>query len=148
VRAIRAGSTVNIQLEDGSLAQAKVRAIVPVGDSRSQSFETLIDAPQTPLLLAVGHSVRVELPLESPKLALAVPRDAVVIRSEGMAVFKIRNGEKDSKTVERVPVKTTVAEGDWVAVEGALSAEDAVVVRGAETLHHGDSVHILPKRRA
>lgn len=146
VRAIQPGSSVNVRLADDSVVSARVRAIVPVGDSRSQSFETLIDAPQSLSALAVGHTVRVELPLESPKLALAVPRDAVVIRSEGMAVFRIKSGEKDSKTVERIPVKTTLAEGLWVAIEGALKADDAVVVRGAETLHHGDSVQIIAKR--
>lgn len=146
VRAIHAGSSVNVRLADDSVVTAKVRAIVPVGDSRTQSFEALIDAPQTPSPLAVGHTVRVELPLESPKLALAVPRDAVVIRSEGMAVFKVKTGEKDSKTVERIPVKTTLAEGSWVGIEGALTADDAVVVRGAETLHHGDTVQIVTRR--
>jgi RND family efflux transporter MFP subunit len=148
VRAIRAGSEVNVQLVDGRVLPAKVRAIVPVGDSRSQSFEALIDAPQTPVPLAVGHSVRVELPLESPRLALAVPRDAVVIRSEGMAVFKVTTGDQDRKTVERVQVKTTMAEGAWVAVEGALKADDAVVVRGAETLHDGDTVQVIGGRKA
>lgn len=147
VRAIQAGSNVNVLFADGQSAQARVRAIVPVGDNRSQSFEALIDVPPASGL-AVGHSVRVELPLESPRLALAVPRDAVVIRSEGMAVFRIKVDAQALKTVERVPVKTTLAEGAWVAIEGAVSADDAVVVRGAETLHHGDSVQIVTRRRA
>jgi RND family efflux transporter MFP subunit len=146
VRAIRAGSEVRVQTVDGRVLPARVRAIVPVGDSRSQSFEALIDVPQTPVPLAVGHSVRVELPLESPRLALAVPRDAVVIRADGLTVFRIRTDGQDRKTVERVRVTTTLADGAWVAVEGALSAEDAVVVRGAETLHDGDHVRTLGVR--
>lgn len=142
VRAIQPGSVVNVQVGGGDFAQARIRAIVPVGDPRSQSFETLIDAPQTATPLAVGHSVRVELPLESPKLALAVPRDAIVIRTEGMSVYRV----KDGQTVERVPVKTTIAEGKWVAVEGALAADDAVVVRGAESLQHGAPVKVIRNR--
>jgi RND family efflux transporter MFP subunit len=145
VRAIQPGSTVNVRLADDTIVQAQVRAIVPVGDARTQSFETRIDAPQTTPPLAVGNTVRVELPLESPKLALAVPRDAVVIRSEGMAVFRVKNGAKDGKTVERIPVKTTIASGEWVAVEGALSADDTIVVRGAEALHNGDPVTVIGK---
>jgi RND family efflux transporter MFP subunit len=139
VRAIQSGSVVNIRLADDTIAQATVRAIVPVGDARTQSFETLIDVPQTDPPLAVGHTVRVELPLESPKLALAVPRDAVVIRSDGMAVYRV----KDGKSVERIAVKTTIAEGNWVAVEGELAADDAIVVRGAESLHNGDAVTVI-----
>jgi RND family efflux transporter MFP subunit len=143
VRAIRPGSSVKVR-NSGSESVAQVRAIVPVGDARSQSFEALIDAPQMPLALAVGHSVQVELPLEAPREALAVPRDALVIRAEGTAVYRV----KDGKTAERVPVKTGVAEGDWVAVEGALSVADPVVVRGAETLHDGDTVNVIGKRKA
>ncbi|MFP5306807.1 MAG: efflux RND transporter periplasmic adaptor subunit [Gammaproteobacteria bacterium] len=141
VRAIRPGSAVSVRYAGGE-AQARVRAIVPVGDARSQSFETLIDVPELPAALAVGHSVQVELPLEAPRQALAVPRDALVIRSEGTAVYRI----KDGKTAERVPVKTGIADGDWVAVEGELSASDPVVVRGAETLHHGDPVTVIGNR--
>lgn len=143
VRAIRPGSVVRVR-NAGAESVAQVRAIVPVGDARSQSFEALIDAPQMPAPLAVGHSVHVELPLQAPRQALAVPRDALVIRSDGTAVYRL----KDGKTVERVPVKTGVAEGDWVAVEGALSEADPVVVRGAETLHDGDTVHVVERRSA
>ncbi|HUP91228.1 MAG TPA: efflux RND transporter periplasmic adaptor subunit [Solimonas sp.] len=143
VRAIQAGSTVQVRMADDSTALARVRAIVPVGDARTQSFETLIDAPALSPPLAVGNSVRVELPLESPKLALAVPRDALVIRTDGMSVYRVKLDADQKRTVERVPVKTTIAEGSWVAVEGALAADDAVVVRGAESLHHGDAVQIV-----
>jgi RND family efflux transporter MFP subunit len=143
VRAIRPGSAVRVR-NAGVESVAQVRVIVPVGDARSQSFEALIDAPQMPLPLAVGHSVQVELPLQAPQQALAVPRDALVIRSDGTAVYRIRDG----KTAERVPVKTGVAEGDWVAVEGELSEADPVVIRGAETLHDGDVVNIVGKRQA
>lgn len=140
VRAIAPGSIVAVQLGDEQTVDAQVRAIVPVGDARTQSFETLIDAPQMNPPLAVGRSVRVELPLEAVREALAVPRDAVVIRTDGMAVYKM---QKDGKSVVRVPVKTGVAEGTWVAVEGALAPNDDVVVRGAESLHDGDPVTVI-----
>lgn len=145
VRAIAPGSSVNLVLDDGSRAPARVRALIPVGDARSQSFETLIDVPHTELPLSVGHSVRVELPLESPRLALVVPRDALVIRADGMSVYKVKK-DKDAATAVRVAVKTSSAEGGWVAVEGALLAEDSIVVRGAETLHDGDPVQIIVRK--
>ncbi len=142
VRAIRAGTAVTVRHRSDE-ALALVRAIVPVGDARSQSFEALIDAPQMPLPLAVGHSVQIELPLQAPRAALAVPRDALVIRAEGTAVYRV----KDGKTAERITVKIGIAEGDWVAVEGALSVADPVVVRGAETLHDGDIVTVIGTRK-
>ncbi len=141
VRAIRAGSTVTVRAGDQH-ANALVRAIVPVGDARTQSFEALIDAPAMVSELAVGHSVQVDLPLSAAREALAVPRDALVIRTDGTSVYRIKNG-----TAQKVSVTTGVADGDWVAVEGALAARDAVVVRGAETLHHGDAVTIIGERK-
>jgi RND family efflux transporter MFP subunit len=138
VRAIEPGSSVQVRLDDNRVVAGKVRAIVPVGDTKSQSFETLIDLPQAEAELAVGRTLQVVLPLAAVQQVLAVPRDAVVIRSDGLAVYVVR---KDK--VERVPVKTGSADGDWVAVQGALVAHDAVVVRGAETLHDGDAVKII-----
>jgi RND family efflux transporter MFP subunit len=142
VRAIEPGSTVQVRLDDTRVVPGKVRAIVPVGDARSQSFETLIDLPQAEAELAVGRTLQVVLPLAAVQQVLAVPRDAVVIRSDGLAVYVVR---KDK--AERVPVKTGSADGEWVAVQGALTAQDAVVVRGAETLHDGDSVKVIGERK-
>jgi len=138
VRAIKPGSQVHVQLDDGRNVAGKVRAIVPVGDARSQSFETLIDLPPAEAELAVGRTLQVLLPLAATQRVLAVPRDALVIRSEGLAVYVVRDGK-----VARVPVTTGAADGDWVAVQGTLAAQDAVVVRGAETLHDGDPVNVI-----
>lgn len=142
VRAIEPGSTVQVRLDDTRVVPAKVRAIVPVGDARSQSFEMLVDLPQAEAELAVGRTLQVVLPLAAVQQVLAVPRDAVVIRSDGLAVYVVR---KDK--VERVPVKTGSADGEWVAVQGALAAQDSVVVRGAETLHDGDPVKVIGERK-
>jgi RND family efflux transporter MFP subunit len=138
VRAIAAGDSVEV-LSGGETAKARIRQIVPVGDARSQSFEALIDAPFMDPPLSVGSSVRVELPLQAPQQALAVPRDAVVIRAEGLSVYKV-DAEKKAR---RVPVKTGIAQGQWVEVDGALMANDAVVVRGAESLRDGDPVLVV-----
>ncbi len=145
VSAISAGSEVRLRLGDGKATPAKVRAVVPVGDARSQSFEALIDVPDVTPAIAVGRSVQVEVPLGTPQQALAVPRDAVVIRQDGMAVFRIA---ADGKTVARVPVVTGVAEGEWVVVEGGLKVGEQVIVRGAESLRDGDAVQIVRTRDA
>jgi RND family efflux transporter MFP subunit len=145
VRAIKAGSSVQVVLANNRHVEAQVRAIVPVGDARSQSFETLIDLPDGADVRkewTVGRTLQVMLPLESPHESLAVPRDAVVIRTEGLSVYVVRDGK-----AERVPVTTGSAEGDWVAVEGTLKPQESVVVRGAETLHDGDPVKVIGERQ-
>ena len=136
----------------GATSEGRIRAVVPVGDARSQSFEALVDVaslkPQPP----VGETLRVELPLEASRNALVVPRDAVVIRAEGSAVFRLKDGAPDKGVVrrvaERVPVRVGVADGAYVAVEGALGPDDDVVVRGAETLADGAVVRVVDLRSA
>jgi hypothetical protein len=75
VRAVRAGDVVNVTAE-GHPFTAKVRAIVPAGDARSQSFEVLVSAPAVDGLLAPGNTVDVELPLGTPSQQIAVPRSS------------------------------------------------------------------------
>lgn len=148
VRAINAGTEVRVLAAGGQASAGKVRAVVPVGDARSQSFEALVDVaslvPQPP----VGETLRVELPLQAARNALVVPRDAVVIRAEGSAVFRLKDGPEKSRVAERVPVRLGVADGGYVAVEGALGPDDEVVVRGAETLADGAPVKVVDLRSA
>lgn len=142
VRAIRTGDRVKVR-SDGAEGTAKVRGIVPAGDPRSQSFEVLVDVPTlNGARLSSGSVVDVELPLGEPQSLLAVPRDALIIRAEGLTVFRVG---PDSK-VERVAVTTGVADGEWVAIEGQLLASDTVVVRGGENLHDGALVKIVGTR--
>lgn len=152
VRAISAGTLVKVLSASGKLSEGRVRAVVPVGDARSQSFEALVDVASLNPVPPVGETLRVELPLEAARNALVVPRDAVVIRANGTAVFRLKDGPRVNgamtRIAERVPVRTGVAEGEFVAVEGALSADDEVVVRGAETLDDGATVRVVDLRSA
>jgi RND family efflux transporter MFP subunit len=137
VRAIHPGGIVTVQIDD-TQEHAPVKAIVPVGDARSQSFEVVLDAQELRPLPAVGTLVHAELPLGSSQQLLAVPRDALIIRAEGMTVFRVRN-----QKAERVPVTPGVADGDWVAVDGTLAPGDSVVIRGGESLHDQDEVQVV-----
>jgi RND family efflux transporter MFP subunit len=137
VRAISTGSEVAVHI-DGAAAHAPVKSVVPVGDARSQSFEVVLDAQRIEPLPPIGALVQAELPLGTPQQLLAVPRDALIIRAEGMSVFRIR-GEK----AERVTVKPGVADGEWIAVDGGLAAGDKVVTRGGESLHDRDKVQVV-----
>jgi RND family efflux transporter MFP subunit len=138
VRAVQPGDVVKVRSES-RLFTAAVSAIVPAGDPRSQSFEVLVKAPRVEGLLAAGNTVDVELPLGSPRKALAVPRDALIIRAEAIYVYRV-NGEQRA---ERIAVKPGVADGDWIAVDGPLQPNDKVVVRGGELLRGDDKVQVI-----
>jgi len=119
---------------DGLTLTRKLKA-----DPRTQSFEVLVKAPPVPGLLAAGNTVMVRLPLGDPQRRLSVPRDALIIRAEGLYVFRIGTGDR----AERVSVKAGVADGDWVAVDGTLKAGDRIVVRGGESLRGQEKLDVV-----
>jgi RND family efflux transporter MFP subunit len=139
VRSVRPGHEVSVQTEQRRFTAA-VSSIVPAGDPRSQSFEVLVKAPQVDGLLVSGNTVQVELPLGEPQRRLAVPRDALIIRADGLYVYRVAAGER----AERLRVEAGVADGDWIAVSGGkLAHGERVVVRGGETLRGGERLQVV-----
>jgi RND family efflux transporter MFP subunit len=138
VRAIQPGHAVEVTSDQREFT-ATVSAIVPAGDTRSQSFEVLVKAPQVDGLLAPGNSVLVKLPLGTPQRKLAVPRDALIIRADGLYVYRVGASQR----AERIGVKAGVADGDWIAVDGPLAAGDSIVVRGGELLRGNEKVQVV-----
>jgi RND family efflux transporter MFP subunit len=119
--------------------RAPIRAMVPFGDPQSHMFEVRLDADAE--LWTVGESVRLSMPTAEAKEVLAVPRDALVLRREGISVFKVN---ADS-TVAQVIVTVGLGSGSLIEVFGPLAAGDEIVVRGAEGLSDGLEVEISGK---
>jgi RND family efflux transporter MFP subunit len=138
VKAIQPGHVVDVTADRREFT-ATVSSIVPAGDPRTQSFEVLVKAPAVDGLLAAGNTVQVRLPLGEPQRRLSVPRDALIIRAEGLYVVKV-DGDKRAA---RVPVKAGVADGDWIAVDGSLRAGDYIVVRGGESLRGKEKLDVV-----
>jgi RND family efflux transporter MFP subunit len=113
-----------------------VRTIVPFGDPQSHMFELRVDVPAGSWI--VGESVRLDVPTAQPKQALAVPRDALILRREGTFVFRV-NAEQ---VAERVPVTTGAGDGPLIEVEGDLAPDDLVIIRGGERLFEGQTVMV------
>ncbi|NNM21471.1 MAG: efflux RND transporter periplasmic adaptor subunit [Gammaproteobacteria bacterium] len=113
-----------------------IRAVVPYGDARTHMFEMRIDVPADAWI--VGESVRVQVPTAAYQEVLAVPRDALVLRADGAAVFRVNSENK----AERVPVQPGVGAGEMIAIAGDIQVGDTVVIRGAERLRPGQDVMI------
>lgn len=131
------GQSLRVTHGESQLA-ATLRAIVPFGDDRSHLLEVRLDPPPGSDLKA-GQAVRVAVPIDGQRSVVAVPRDALVLRRDGAAVFRI--GE--SGTAERLPVIPGASDGVLIEVVGAVQAGDRVVIRGAERLQPGQPVTIL-----
>ena len=114
-----------------------VRTVVAVGDENTHLFELRLDLEGSPF--PVGQTLRVSVPTAETKEVLAVPRDALVLRPEGLSVFIVDSNNQ----AQQISVKTGVSSGDQIEVLGDLSSGDRVVTRGNERLQAGQSVDIL-----
>jgi multidrug efflux pump subunit AcrA (membrane-fusion protein) len=86
----------------------------------------------------IGSAVRVDLPAARQAAGLMVPRDAVIVRSDGAHVFRVGRGD----LAERIAVRVGNGDSERVEVTGSLAAGDRVIVRGAERLRPGQPVKV------
>ncbi len=122
-----------------------IRALVPTGDVRSQTFEARIDLPsEAASEWTVGQLVSVAIPIRAREYALTVPRDALVLRANGSFVFRISSDNK----AEQIPVVIGDSAGELIAVSGAPEEGDRVAIRGAENLSEGADVEIMVSQSA
>jgi RND family efflux transporter MFP subunit len=112
----------------------RVRTLVPVGDRQSRLYEVrlAVDADGW----SSGQGVRISIPTAESRTATVVPRDALVMRRDGITVFRITA----DNTVEQVSVTTGIASGENIEITGGIRPGDAVVIRGNERLREGQAV--------
>ena len=133
-RYVQPGDELGLDIAGQELI-APVRTVVSVGDEARHVFELRLDVSEP---LPVGQTVRVTIPTANVREVLAVPRDALVLRGDGIAVFIV---DEDNKA-RRIRVSTGIGTGDWIEVLGPIQAGDRVVIRGNERLRAGQEVSI------
>lgn len=139
VGGLAVGDIMEMQLENGSLHQATVRAIVaeeaPATRTRRVRFHANFGAAAGSL--AAGQSLRILIPLSAKRDIVSVHKDAVVQRGADSIVFVV----VDEIAMLR-NVRIGEASGDRVEVLDGLQPGDAVVVRGNERLQPNQKVAI------
>ncbi|WP_448212711.1 efflux RND transporter periplasmic adaptor subunit [Colwellia sp. MEBiC06753] len=133
---LRLGNELTLANEQQQMI-AKITAVIPSADPRSQTFEVRIDLPtHLNQQWAAGQLVKVTVPVQQSKATLTVHRDALILRKDGTYVVKVEN----DNTVKRFAV--TVGKGtiERVSIVGDLHDGDLVAIRGAERLRDGQQV--------
>lgn len=121
----------------GKPVQTTVRVIVPVGHEQSRTVEVRL-ALETGSAF-VGDAAKVLIPAAEPRMVLAVPRDALVLREDNTYLFKLNKENK----AERIVVEVGAADGNMVEVVGLLKEGERVITRGAERLESGQKVRLV-----
>lgn len=126
---------MNVSLSDGDITtEAPIRARIAVADEVTRMFEIRVAVPEN--TWAIGTALKVAVPRGAAREVIAVPRDALILRSDSTYVFKIN----DENIAERVVVRLGAASGEFIEVTGRLEKGDKVVIRGGERLREGQKV--------
>lgn len=118
----------------GKTVSAPLRALVPVGDQVSRTMELRVTLERPDFL--VGSPVRVTLPTAEPRQVLAIPRDAVILRTDSQYIFVVDEQGK----AHRRDVTLGYAQDDLIEVVGDVSEGATVIIRGGERLRDGQQV--------
>jgi len=104
-------------------------------DPKTRTMAVEADVTNVGGALAPGMYAEVVWPVKRSAPGLFVPATAVVTTTEKVFVIRVKHG-----VAEWVPVTKGAKDGDWVEVQGKLSAGDVVVRRGSDEIREGQHV--------
>jgi len=130
------GTVWQVETIDKTLINATVKNFIRAARGNSHTIEVHLSV--TSLDLWSGEAVYVYVPMSKLKKVIAVPRDALVIRKNGIYVYTVI----DNKS-HKVDVVTGAAHSEMIAVTGKLSVGDLVIIRGNESLRPNQEVKII-----
>ena len=119
--------------------QTYITAIVPVTNNNSRQIEIRATLDSSSEYI-VGDSVWMALKDNVKSNMLIVPRDALVLRKEGIYIFLVQVGE--TSIAKRIRVDIIAGDGDYLGVRGELKVGDLVVVKGAERLRNEQEIQL------
>ena len=134
---IQRGLPVEVRADSipGRTLSGRLFAVVPVADLQARTVPVEVEVPNPDGSLHAGMFFRATVPLDEKRTVRTVPKDALVDRGTGHAVFVVENDVAREVAVERLGSY----EGD-VEVTGDLRPGAWVVIRGNERLRSGQPV--------
>lgn len=148
---IKPGMTARIQPESRAdrTIEAAVDVTVPASDALARSFLVRMFVDNSAGRLTPGMSARVLFDIQTDDTVLVAPRDAVVrvAGGGGTRMWVVEQTAEGSRARMRQVSLGRGANG-WVEVLDGLSAGDAVVVRGNESLGDDQPVRVRQEQRS
>ena len=137
LRGVIPGTVVKVILEDGSVHEAVLRAIVPEENPKTRTqlvrFTPRFGASATSL--AVNQSATVQMPIGVGRQVVSVHKDAVLNRQGKQMVFVV-----EDEAAQLRPLRLGEPVGSRFEVLDGVKPGDLVVVRGNERLRPGQKV--------
>lgn len=121
------------------LGEGKVITIDNAIDATTGTIKVKAEFANADGALFPNQFVNVRLQVDTLPQQLVVPQTAVQRGAVGTFVYAV----KDDGVVALRRVRTGAAEGDWIAVQGELTAGEKVVTDGADRLREGAKVEVV-----
>ena len=139
VPALEPGIVVSFTLDDGSVHQAVVRAVVPEENplTRTRQVRFTPDIEMAGRNLAVNESLVLELPAGPYREVVTVHKDALITRQGQTFVYIAADGKANIR-----PVETGVAVGGRFEVISGVASGELAIIRGNERLRPGQDVTV------
>ena len=140
---LKGAKTLTVQSPLGN-GKATIKTLVPVANARSHLMEVRLD--MSTFDWPIGLNIKAKVANGPSELALAIPRDALVLRRDGTSVFRVKKNDKGANA-EKVSVVVGIGMDGLVAIsststDAPIVAGDLIVIRGAERLQNGQSVNV------
>jgi HlyD family secretion protein len=118
-----------------------VSSVAPVIDPGSRTFEVAAEVSNPRGLLKPGMFVNTEMVIEVVDNLLMAPATAVVLRDDSSVVFTVRvDGARYAKMVH---VETGIRSDGFVAISGAISESDLIILLGNSFLEDGQLIQVV-----
>ena len=134
-QSLSVGQEVRIQATGDVGAAGTITRISPVVDAESGTVKVTVELNAGADVLVPGTFVTVQVPTETRPDALVVPKRAILLERDQSIVYRVQEG-----VAVRTPVAVGLSAQDLVEITGGLSAGDAVVTVGHESLRDGSAV--------
>ncbi len=135
---VRTGIPIRVSVAPypDELFEATVHVVSPTIDPRTRTLRVKALLPNVDRRLRPGLFARATLGIAMRNDVVTVPEEAVLQRSDGEVVFRVRSDGR----VERQLVETGLLRDGWIEIRSGLAAGDAVVSRGHTDLIDGSRI--------
>jgi len=140
IKRMQAGGEVRVEAFDRGktikLAEGKLLTLDNQIDTTTGTIKLRAEFKNDQNTLFPNQFVNIRMLVDTQKNAIVVPTAAVQSGSKGSNVYVVKSDD----SVELRPIKTGVAEGDYIVVSNGLASGESVVVDGADKLRDGAKV--------
>lgn len=128
---------VSIPAAGEGIFKGKVTSVSPVMDTKTLSYQILIDIPNKNDLIKPGMTAKVCISVDKREDIILVPLNSILSDDSVKYVFTVEG----NKAVKRF-VDTGISNTDSVEITKGLELGNFIVVKGQQFLKHNDAVNV------